>query len=66
MAVGSRLVSDLLLILPNAAAIIGSTKEYSIAAERLVAHGYSRGGTSRTKAGASRKRKRAPARRGSR
>jgi uncharacterized peroxidase-related enzyme len=52
--------------LVEGAGIIGSTKEYSIAAERLVAHGYSRGGTSRTKAGASRKRKRAPARRGSR
>lgn len=52
--------------LVEGAGIIGNSKEYSVAAERLVAHGYLGGGTSRTKAGASRKHKRAPARRASR
>src|SRR5215471_9632359 len=43
--------------LVEGAGIISNSKEYSVA-ERLVAHGYLGGGTSRTKAGASRKRKR--------
>jgi uncharacterized peroxidase-related enzyme len=52
--------------LVEGAGIIGNSKDYAVAAERLVAHGYSGGGTQRTKAGASRKRKRAPLRRAAR
>lgn len=47
--------------LAEGAGTIGNAEEYSAAAENLVAHGYLRdSSTRRTKAGANRKRKRAP------
>jgi uncharacterized peroxidase-related enzyme len=47
--------------LVEGAGIVGNTEEYSAAAARLIAHGYLRGGARRTKTGARRKPKRAPA-----